>query len=306
MIKKLIKKIFPAEWIDYLSYKKACFNQKRYKRIAKKDYPKFLKKIYKKKTGLELNLDNPQRYSEKIQWSKINEPVELKTQLTDKVLVREWIKEKIGEKYLIRLVGKGVYSNANEIDFDSLPDKCVIQCNHGSSMIIIYEKGKTNINRTRKKLNYWLKINYAYSSGFELQYRDIKPLILITEFIESRNNELEDYKFLCFNGEPKYCWVDTGRFKNHKRTVFNLKWEKQNFKFSYYDSDETVVKPMNFDKMIEIAKILSSGFNQVRVDLYNVNGQIYFGEMTFTNSSGYEKITPVEMDYELGKYYIIN
>ena len=140
----------------------------------------------------------------------------------------------------------------------------------------------------------------------EMHYKDISPKIIAEEFIDSRGSDLVDYKFLCFDGVPYYCWVDMDRFTNHTRNVYDLKWNIQAWNQRSYGNFKGVVdKPRNFDIMIEIVKKLSRGFSHVRVDLYNVDGKIYFGEMTFTNGSGFEEISPIEADLMLGDLWKI-
>ena len=130
-------------------------------------------------------------------------------------------------------------------------------------------------------------------SGLELHYGLIEPCILIEQYVETANEDLQDYKFLCFDGEPKYCWVDIGRFSEHQRVVYDMNWNKQSWnQYRYKPYEGEIEKPQNFEKMIELARTLAQGFNHVRVDFYNVDGKIYFGEMTFTNGSGKELIYP--------------
>ena len=142
--------------------------------------------------------------------------------------------------------------------------------------------------------------DYAFKAGLELQYRGIKPKIIAEKFIEDTNGELNDYKIMCFNGEPKFVWVDCGRYSNHTKNIYDLDWNLQPFKMTYPISKTPIARPENLDKMIELAKILCKDFAFVRVDFYNVDGKIYFGEMTFTSMSGTDKFEPEKYDLELG------
>ena len=150
----------------------------------------------------------------------------------------------------------------------------------------------------------WMKIDYAFTNSLQLHYRKIPRKIIAEKYLETDLGELQDYKFLCFDGTPYFCWVDLGRFSKHTRTVFNMKWELQPWTQATYGiASHEIPKPKNFDKMVEIATILSKGFSHVRVDLYNVDGKIYFGEMTFTNGSGLDPIVPEKYDRVLGDYW---
>lgn len=264
-----------------------------------KDFPKILKQWYKKRTGKNLNLESPKTFNEKIQWLKLYDNSPLKTKLADKYLVREWIEEQIGSEYLIPLLG--AWNNFDEIDFDKLPEKFVLKANHGSHWnIIVKDKSKLDKSKAKKKFDKWMARDYAFKAGLELQYRGIKPKIIAEKFIEDTNGELNDYKIMCFNGEPKFVWVDCGRYSNHTKNIYDLDWNLQPFKMTYPISKTPIARPENLDKMIELAKILCKDFAFVRVDFYNVDGKIYFGEMTFTSMSGTDKFEPEKYDLELG------
>ena len=264
-----------------------------------KDFPKILKQWYKKRTGKNLNLENPKTFNEKIQWLKLYDNSPLKTKLADKYLVREWIEEQIGSEYLIPLLG--VWNNFDEIDFDKLPEKFVLKANHGSHWnIIVKDKSKLDKSKAKKKFDKWMARDYTFKAGLELQYRGIKPKIIAEKFIEDTNGELNDYKIMCFNGEPKFVWVDCGRYSNHTKNIYDLNWNLQPFKMTYPISKTPIARPENLDKMIELAKILCKDRAFVRVDFYNVDGKISFGEMTFTAMSGTDKFEPEKYDLELG------
>ena len=265
-------------------------------------YPFYLKNWYHRKTGETLNLENPQTFNEKIQWLKLYDSTPIKTRLADKYLVRNWIKEKIGEEYLIPLLG--VWKKADDINFDTLPNQFVLKCNHGCGYnIIVQDKTKLDINDAKIKLTNWLSENFAFKYGLQLHYKNIKPLIIAEEYIEQIDEQICDYKFLCFNGQVKYCWIDKDRYTNHKRNIYNMNWEKLDVKMhTKYDTIYECKKPVNFDKMVKFAEILSKDFRFVRVDFYESNNKLYFSEMTFTSSSGTEKIYPKSFDLELGSY----
>ncbi len=294
-IKNVIKKILPKKILYncFLVFQK--IKSKKNMKSIKKEISKRYYRVY----GNRLNWKNPIKYSEKMNISKVMFPTEIKSELTDKYLVRNWIKKQIGEQYLIPLIG--VYNSFDEIDFDKLPNKFVIKCNHDSSSVtIVKDKNTINYKKLKTKYDYYMKRNYAFVS-YEMHYKDIKPLILIEKYM---GDSLKDYKFLCFNGKPYYCWVDFDRFNNHKRNIYDMNWILQEFnQMNYGNYEKKVLKPKNFDKMIKIVTFLSKNFNHVRVDLYEIDNRIYFGEMTFTNGSGLEKITPDSYDCLLGSLW---
>ena len=304
MIKKtknIVKKKFPKLFL-FLREKYRLHMHNRRKKIPESKYQYYVGKKYKKIFGSECDFNNPKKYSEKIQWLKLYDDNPLRTDLTDKAKVRKWISDKIGDEYLIPIIG--IYNSSDEIDFNSLPNQFVIKLNHGSGWnIIVKDKNKLNVKHIRKQIDKWMNLNYAFWNVFEIHYSKIKPKIVIEKYIVDKNNELNDYKFLCFDGKVEFFWIDFDRNSNHKRNVYDLNWNLQPWtQRNYGNYTGNIIKPKNFDKMVKIASKLCQGFRHVRVDLYNVDGKIYFGEMTFTNGSGYEGIYPTEYEYFLGNY----
>ena len=302
-LKKLVRKTFgnshfPAVRDFYYrrDLRKMLELQEAHSRMTYAEIEEAIGRKFLATFGRPLNWDNPQTYNEKINVSKLYMPTPEKTRLADKYLVREWISEKIGSEYLIPLLG--VYDSFDEIDFNSLPQSFVIKCNHDSgSVTLVKDKHKIDIEVLRRKYDVLLKRNYAWM-GWEMHYRAIKPKIIIEKYMGEAVN---DYKFLCFDGRPCYCWVDFNRYTNHKRNMYNLEWELQPFNQWHYGNYEGEAKrPECFGEMKRIAAVLCEGFGHVRVDLYVIGGKIYFGEMTFTNGNGFEEITPNEWNYKLG------
>lgn len=261
--------------------------------------------LYKRAIGRKLDWNNLNAYTEKMQWAKFYDTTPIKTTLSDKYLVREWVAEKIGAEYLIPLLG--VWDRFSEIDFDALPDRFVLKTNHGSgSVIIVKDKSRFDKVDAGKRFDDWINVDYAYATGYELQYSGIKRKIIAEKYVETELGELQDYKFLCFDGKPYFCWVDLGRFGKHTRNVYDLDWKLQPWnQYTYGNSATPIPKPKNFEKMIEIATVLCQGFSHVRVDLYNIEGKIYFGEMTFTNGCGFDRIIPDKYDFMLGELWKI-
>ena len=265
-------------------------------------YRKNLEDWYKRVMKEELNLDNPQTFNEKIQWLKLYDSTPIKTKLADKYLVRDWVKDKIGEEYLIPLLG--VYDKFEDIDFDKLPNKFVIKCNHGCAYnIIVKDKSKLDLSDVKAKLDKWMNENFAFKWGVELHYRDIQPKIIIEKFIENKTSgDLYDYKFWCFNGKVHYIqFLSERNLDGLKMAFYDKDWKKQHFVYSHPLDKKNIQKPDNLQKMIELAEKLSQGFNHVRVDFYRLDdGTIYFGEMTFTSASGSCKWNDEKINKHLG------
>ena len=270
--------------------------------MPKSRYPQALTKWYKKCTGYDLDLSNPKTFNEKIQWIKLNYRDPMISRLSDKYLVRDWIREQIGEEYLIPLLG--AYDSFDEIDFDKLPDSFIMKANHGSGWNIIVEnKDKLDKADARKKFNKWLKRDFSFNFGYQLHYSPIKPKIVIEELIREEKHYLYDYKLLVLGGKARYIWIDSDRYTSHHRNVYDFDWNPAPFTLAYPKQNKELERPVSLDKMKELAEKLGSSFNEVRVDFYEVNGKIYFGEMTFTSESGQARFDPPEWDRKLGDMF---
>ena len=301
----VLKKRFPGlyDYYQHMKRMKVLANAKRLESLPEEKYNDLIEKEYLKVFGNILDWNNLRTYTEKMQWEKIYDKNPIKTTLTDKYAVREWVEGKIGKDYLIPLIG--VWDSFDNIDFDLLPRQFVLKTNHGTGTnLIVKDKYKINMRRAKRMFDDWMKTDYAFTNSLQLHYRDIKRKIIAEKYLETNLGELQDYKFLCFDGKPCFCWVDLGRYSKHTRTVFDMNWKLQPWtQASYGIANYDIPMPKNFDMMIDIANILSKGFSHVRVDLYNVDGKIYFGEMTFTNGSGLDPIIPKEYDKVLGDYW---
>ena len=264
--------------------------------------------LYFKAQGKVLDWNHLLTYTEKMQWAKLYDKDPRKVILSDKYAVRAWVSETIGEEYLIPLIG--VWDKYEDINFKVLPEQFVMKTNHGSNdVVIVRSKSKLSLAQKiemRRKITNSLKRDYG-SIYCELHYGKIPAKIIAEKFLDSGETDLQDYKFLCFSGKPYFCWVDIGRYTKHKRNVYDLNWNLQDWnQFTYGNTEYEIEKPKNFDQMIGLAEKLSRGFSHVRVDLYNIDGKIYFGEMTFTNGSGFEKIIPPSADLMLGNLWDID
>lgn len=239
-------------------------------------------------TGLKLDLDHPRLFGEKIQWLKLYDELELKTRLADKYLVRDWVKTKIGEEYLIPILG--VWDDFDQIDFNTLPNQFCLKMNHGSGMnFVVKDKAQMNMRKARKLFKAWEQTPF-YAGTLELQYRDIPRKIIAEKYIEEMSGSLMDYKIHCFHGKPFMIQVLCDRdLESHtaKDAYYDINWNRDYTLISSFTSvDWEIEKPDNLESMIALAERLSKGIKYVRVDLYNLNGKILFGEMTFTPKSG--------------------
>ncbi len=263
--------------------------------------PLYVKIYYEYYTGKKLDLENPQEFNAKIQWLKVYYKNPLMTQLVDKYSVREYVNEKVGEQYLNELLG--VYDRVTEVDFDELPDQFVIKGVHGCHFnLIVPDKAQLNPFKAKYLLRKWMAKNQYYRGGLEWAYKDVPHRLIAERYLSEMGKAvINDYKFFCFSGTPKYVQVDIGRGLENHRCFYDMEWEKQPFnvgRTSFFEGE--LQPPENFDEMKTIAKKLAADFPFVRVDLYNIDGRILFGEMTFYPSDGRNEFRPEEYNRILG------
>ncbi len=261
----------------------------------------FLKLVFRGFFGKKLDLDNPKTFNEKIQWLKLYDRRPEYTDMVDKYKVRNFVAQTIGKEYLIPLLG--VWDSFDDIDFSKLPNQFVLKCTHDCGSVVLC-KDKTNFdyNAARKSLSSCLKRN-AFYYGREWPYKNVVPRIVAEEFVSDGRNdsELTDYKFFCFNGKAEYCLVISGRFSNQKsETFFDRDWRPAPFS-RRFPTNTDYPRPRLFNEMLNLADKLSGSFPFVRVDLYQVDDRVYFGETTFFPGSGLEKFYPDEWDCKLGR-----
>ncbi|MFA0657109.1 ATP-grasp fold amidoligase family protein [Vibrio sp. 10N.222.49.C12] len=261
----------------------------------------FIKKMYRSKHGRELDLNRPIGFSEKLAWTKLYDKNSLMTICADKHLVRSYVESRVGDRYLIPQLG--VYNKFSEIDFSKLDTPYVLKVNHTSGgNCFDLEKKPLSLTKAKKELEHYMKLN-AYYFACEWAYKDIKPKIVAERVILDENGKLpNDYKIFCFNGKPKFIQVDISRFENHRRDFYDLEWVKLDYKFVYDNSLHGVKRPENLDEMLEIATKLSQEFNFARVDLYEIRGKIYFGEITFYPEGGSKEFSETQHEHLVGDY----
>lgn len=264
----------------------------------------YLKIVYWIKTGRKLNLENPKLFSEKQNWLKLNNIHLEYTDLVDKIKVRKYIEEAIGEKYLIPLLG--AWDKFEDIDFEKLPDKFVLKCNHDSGSVKII-KDKKNINKKelKKFYDFRLKLN-PFCLGREYPYKNVKPKIIAEKYMEQKfGTDIPDYKFYCFNGKPELLLVIQERFKNKKTNYYDMNFNCLDIR-DLLESKDSIeknneIKPIQFEEMKRLAGLLSKNKEFVRVDFYLINEKIYFGELTFFDSGGFTILEPIEWEIKFGE-----
>lgn len=260
----------------------------------------YLKLYYRLVFGKPLNLKDPRTYNEKLQWLKLNDHNPLYTQLVDKYLVRRYVSNRVGDRYLIPL--HGVWDSFEEIDWENLPDRFVLKTTHDSGTVIVCrDKGRFEIEPARRVINASLARNYYYLTK-EWPYKNVKPRIIAEQYMDDGSGTgLRDYKFFCFNGEPKFLFVASDRGVHQtKFDFFDMQFQRLNIAQHYPNSEKKIDRPDSFNEMISIAKALSRGLVHVRVDLYEIGGHPYFGELTFYHFSGLAPFNPPEADERIG------
>lgn len=299
MVKRLFNAVKEPNKLFLFLADKHCFDAM--------DDKLYLKLKYRAKTKKRLDIDNPKTFNEKLQWLKLYDRKPEYSLMVDKYRVREYISEQIGSEYLIPMIG--VWDSSGEIDFEALPERFAVKCNHNSGlgMCICTDKSKLDTDAVRKELDNGLSQNY-YLTGREWPYKDVPRKIVAEQFLESDAGGLTDYKIHCFNGVPKFILVCRDRFAQSGLTedFYTVDWKHMEIKRpDIPNASETVSKPEKLDEMLELAKKLSNGIPFLRIDFYFVNGKIYFSELTFYPASGFEGFAPPEWDRTFGEWLVL-
>lgn len=248
------------------------------------------------------HLKHPRTFNEKIQWLKLNDHNPMYCTMVDKYEAKNYVASRIGEQYIIPTLG--VWDHFDDIDFSLLPDQFVLKCTHDSAgLVIVKDKSKLDIQAARRKINRSLNKNFYYI-GREWQYKNIKPRVIAEAYMEDHTvHELRDYKWLCFNGEPKVLFVAANRGNGHPTIdYFDSEYRHLDLVKHYPNSEKELKKPQTFDEMIEKARILSTDMAHIRVDFYEVDGKMYFGELTFYTGSGFSPYKPEKWDELFGSW----
>ena len=264
----------------------------------------YLQLLYRCKMGYWLDFENPKTFSEKLQWLKLYNRNPMYTTLVDKYAVKKWVAEKIGEDHIIPTLG--VWDNANEIDFDKLPNQFVLKTTNGGGGDVVICKDKSKFDRLRaiSHLNRGLK-KKIYNEFREWPYKNVPPRIIAEKYIEDESGQLKDYKFYCFKGHAQVCMVVSDRFGVGHYDSFDAETFQQLMfcaKSGKLPEKSKEKPPENYKQMLALANQLSESFPHVRIDLYSVHNNIYFGEYTFFDGSGFEKYYPESWDYKFGEW----
>lgn len=259
----------------------------------------YLKMVFRIKAGRKLDLENPKTFCDKQNWLKLNCQNANYTKLVDKIAVREYVTNILGEDIFFPILG--IWDSIRDIKFDSLPEKFVLKCNHDSGSVkIIEDKSKINIDELDEFYKGRMKINPFYT-GREYPYKEVKPRIFAEKYmIPDGVEDINDYKFFCFNGRPEIMFVATDRNSDVKFDFFDMEFNHLDIVNIHPQSGKSIEKPVSFDRMKEIAAMLSKGMKFVRIDLYEIEGKVYFGEFTFFHGGGFWPMCPIEWEQKLG------
>ena len=301
-IKIMIKKIFRCFYDQDYRYN-VLLNKGVYRNVRDEEV---LERLYYIHFREKLNLENPKTYTEKLQWLKLYDHQPIYTKMVDKAGAKDFVAERVGEEYIIPTLG--IWDRFEDIDFDKLPERFVLKCTHDSgSYVICNDKKVFDVDKAKKKINKALKREYYYLYR-EWPYKNIKPRIIAEEYMEDTDDaELRDYKFFTFGGVPKVLYITQGRGKNQPTVAdfFDMDFNHLPFTIDHDMGEKLPHPPKNFEEMKRIAAALSKGTPQLRVDFYEVNGKVYFGEMTFFHCSGFDGFHPEEWDEIFGDWVIL-
>lgn len=262
----------------------------------------YIKVSFRINHGRWPDLKNPKSFNEKLQWLKLHDKHDEYTKMVDKIDAKQYVASKVGEQYLIPTIG--TWDSVDEIDWNALPKQFVIKAtNDSGGVVVCKDKSHLDIEGAKRVLSDRGGHDY-YIVSKEYPYKNVPSRFIAEEYLEDESGfELKDYKFFCFNGEVKFLFVATGRQQNDTRFDFyDTNFHHLPVLNGHPNAEIWPVKPTNFEEMIEVAGKLSKGIPHVRVDLYNINGRIYFGELTFFHWSGFQPFVPGNWDYIFGSY----
>lgn len=259
----------------------------------------YLKIKFRSAMGYSLNLKHPRTYAEKLQWLKLYDRRPEYTMMVDKITAKEYVASKLGKEYIIPTLG--IWEDPDEINFDSLPDRFVLKCNHNSSlgMYICKDKTQMDINRVKDELRKGLNQDY-YLTKREWPYKNVKRKIFAEQYLEDDGDALTDYKFFCFNGVPELMYISKDASATPTTDFFDMHWNHLPIRMKDPNALILPAKPTQFEKMKVFAEKLSAGIPHLRVDFYVIKNQIYFGELTFFHNAGFAIINPPEWNYKMG------
>ncbi len=300
-IRKILKDNLPVSILDLL---RRGYGDLHYAAMHVVPETWYMERLFRKRVGYPLNLENPRTFNEKLQWLKLHDRNPLHTKMVDKYEAKKYVADIIGEEYIIPTLG--VWNHFDEIDFNQLPERFVLKCTHDSgSIVICRDKKRLDKKAAKKILERGLRYNYYYSGGFEWPYKNVKPRIIAEKFmVDESGADLPDYKLMCFGGKVKCSFTCTGRntASGLHVTFYDRNWQKMPFARHYPVEEIPMPKPRNYEKMVELAELLATPLKFARIDFYDIGGRVYFGEITFFPGNGIEEFTPVEWDKKIGDW----
>lgn len=296
-VKDVLLRVLPARaegWLRDAVYRRNCA-------LPPARYRAELRRWYRLMTGHDCDLDDPQTLGEKIQWLKLYDSTPEKGRLADKYLVRRWVADRVGERYLVPLLG--VWDHAEDVDFDALPARFVLKATHGSGWnVIVCDRGALDVGATRERLARWLATRKAMTGGFELHYEFCEPRVIAERYLADSSGGLRDYKFVTLGGEVQFVLAIEGRYADEVSGSYLPDWSRAPFTYGYrVGRDGDIPRPARLGEMLELARALGEGFAFARVDLYEAEGRVYFGEITFTEANGLSVFSPARYDLEYGR-----
>lgn len=264
----------------------------------------YLKCMYRSALGRKADLKNPKNYNEKLQWLKLHDRDPRYTRMVDKLAAKDYVSERIGPEYIIPTLG--VWDRVEDIDFDALPERFVLKCTHDSAgLVICTDRAAFDIPAAKEKLRRCLKRNFYYS-GREWPYKNVPRRIIAEAYMEDETfHELRDYKIFTFGGEPKLMHLVSNRQNAQEETYgdfYDAQFNHVDLTMGHSNAPQPPEKPQNFEKMLSLARILAKDTAHLRVDFYEVNGHVYFGELTFFQDSGLADVQPPHWNRTLGEW----
>ncbi len=270
----------------------------------------FLKEVFEKKMGRPLNLENPKSFSEMMQWIKLYYHDPIMTQCVDKVLFKDFIKEKLGEEYTAKTYE--IWETAEDVNLKDIPEQCVVKSNcssDGNNILLVPDKSKIDLDKAEKDIKEnWFDRLKLHTNSFASYYYGIQPKVYVEEYLKEAADEADDYDVFCFHGEPKFIYVKTAHFDNGVNKVgypvsfYTTDWKYMSAKYRNFPSRSDLKKPLHLSEMLEISRNLSNEFPFVRVDFFENSRKIYIAELSFVAWAGLSPYEPDSFDYEMGKW----
>lgn len=299
--------------LDIYGFKKVVYpslvklDYRYYSRVCVDKYEEELTGWYRIHTERKLDWNNLRTYNEKLQWLKLYDQTKEKQVVSDKFLVRDFVRKKIGDEYLLPLFG--CWDFFDEIEFEKLPDEFMLKCTHGRGWnIAVYNKAELGFLKLKEQFDSWMMLDYAFCSGFDLNYRNMKRRIIAEQILYPLNGEeLRKYNVFVFDGNVKIIQVDIGAETDRKRILYTRDWEYLPYGIGHPIADNVdIIKPDCLEKIIVLSETLGAGFRHVRVDFYVIDDRIYFDEMTFVPGKGTEKFTSEKFALEMGSWITLS